>query len=500
MVRPLPYTGRMTESDTGVTQPGGFSPHIENVADNLQLVADMGYGDVALAMLHGDGSLRVIADARPNTAVAPFPASRVGRVLDCKGEPEAYQAAASKVPNRGTRIRAARGIKFTTSAWPIGTPEPAAVLVRNLAEQVGESSGAMERAFIEVAEELLGSLAERPLADIRTGEPFATVRTAGDGVIRVGADGQIAYASPNAVNIMRLAGVDGALVGTQASTLPGGGFGISPVLGSREAISVDAEVAERVLGYRSIGIASGALVLVEDLTEARRREQEIKVKDATIREVHHRVKNNLQTIASLLRIQARRSDSDETRRALAEATERVGSMAVVHDLLAGSDEECVDFAQAASTVVDMVARGLIGSGGGIEVSVTGTTGQVDAHTATSLALAVAELVHNALEHGLADRESGHVEVSMRRVPGELVLTVRDDGVGLPAGFNPATSANLGLEIVRTVVEDDLRGTLSYSGGRGTTVTVRVPLSDTGLPVSPSTAGPTDTVHPAEEAR
>ncbi len=490
----------MTPRDPTSREPEVAKRHLGNVVANLQLVADMGYGDVSLAVLGADGVLTVVADARPNTAVAPFPASRVGRVFDRTDEPEAYRAAVTKAPTRGTRIRVARGIKFTTSAWPIGTPEPFAVLARNLAQQVGESSGSMERAFIEVAEELLGSLADRPLADIRTGEPFATVRTAGDGVIRVGSDGRIAYASPNAVNIMRLAGVDGALVGTQASALPGGGFGISPVLGSREAISVDAEVAERVLGYRSIGIASGALVLVEDLTEARRREQEIKVKEATIREVHHRVKNNLQTIASLLRIQARRSGSDETRRALAEATERVGSMAVVHDLLAGSDEETVDFAEAAGTVVDMVAQGLVGHGSGIDVSVTGTTGQVDAHTATSLALAVAELVHNALEHGLADRESGHVEVAMRRVPGELVLTVRDDGIGLPAGFDPVASANLGLEIVRTVVEDDLRGTLSYSGGRGATVTVRVPLSDAQSADASTASLPTDPASPAEEAR
>ena len=248
----------------------------------------------------------------------------------------------------------------------------------------------------------------------------------------------------------------------QASALPGGGFGISPVLGTRAAIAVDTEVAERVLGYRSIGLPAGALVLVEDLTEARRREQEIKVKEATIREVHHRVKNNLQTIASLLRIQARRSDSDETRRALAEATERVGSMAVVHDLLAGSDEELVDFAEAARTVVDLVRRGHDRRRRAASRStVEGQTGEVDAHTATSLALALAELVHNALEHGFADRETGHVEVAMRRVPGELVLTVRDDGVG-PTGrtSRPIPSANLGLAIVRTVVEDDLRGTLT----------------------------------------
>jgi two-component sensor histidine kinase len=300
---------------------------------------------------------------------------------------------------------------------------------------------------------------------------------AGDGVMRVSVAGQVAYASPNAVNIMRLAGVDSTLAGIQASSLPGGGFGISPVLGTRGAIAVETAVTDRVLRYRSIGLPAGAVVLVADITEARLREAEIKVKDATIREVHHRVKNNLQTIASLLRMQARRSESDETRRALAEATERVSSMAVVHDLLAGSDEEIVDFAAAAQTVTDLVARGLVGEESAIEVVVDGSTGEVDANIATSLALVVAELVHNALEHGLADREKGRVDVTMRRVPGELVLVVRDDGRGLPADFEPVSSANLGLAIVRTVVEDDLRGTLTFSGRRGTTVTVRVPLGN-----------------------
>jgi two-component system, sensor histidine kinase PdtaS len=439
----------------------------------------MGYGDVALAIADASGKLTVVNDARPNTAVAPFGSTRVGRVLHADDEPEAYSALAGGAPVSGQRRRVARGIPYRTAAWPIGQPHAFAVVVRDLAEQVAESAGAMEAAFMDVAEELLDLLGEAQLTDSRTGEAFATVRTAGDGVMRVGSTGQITYASPNAVNIMRLAGVEREVVGTQASALPGGGFGIAPVLGTRSGIAVETEVAQRVLGYRTIGLPAGALVLVEDMTEAWRREQELKVKDATIREVHHRVKNNLQTIASLLRIQARRSDSIETKRALAEATERVGSMAVVHDLLAGSDEEQIDFAEAARTVVDLVRRGLVGDASRIGVSVEGQTGAVDAHTATSLALALAELVHNALEHGFVEREDGHVEVVMRRVPGELVLTVRDDGVGLPADFDSATSANLGLAIVRTVVQDDLLGTLAFSGGRGTTVTVRVPLGDAG---------------------
>lgn len=451
--------------------------HVSNVGDNLQLVADLAYGDVALAVLQPDGSLRVVRDARPNTAVAPVPASRVGRALGRSDEPEAYDALASPSPVVGTRVRSARGITYTTAAFPIGAQEHFAVVVRDLADSVADAPGAMETAFMAMADDLLASLALEPLLDVRTGEPFMTTRSPGDGVMRVDDEGRVAYASPNAVNIMRTAGFEGSLSEVAAAELPGGGFAIAPVVGTRRGIALEVEVVGRSLSYRSIGLGGGALVLVIDVTESRRREAELKVKEATIREVHHRVKNNLQTIASLLRIQARRTESHEARRALAEATERVGSMAVVHDLLAGSDEECVDFAEAARTIVDLVRRGLVGDDSGVVVDVEGTVGGVDAHTATSLALALAELVHNALEHGVGDRSGGEVHVQMRRVPGELVLVVRDNGRGLPAGFDASDTGNLGLAIVRTVITDDLRGTLAFTGGRGTTVTIRIPHSD-----------------------
>ncbi|HSK46947.1 MAG TPA: histidine kinase N-terminal domain-containing protein [Coriobacteriia bacterium] len=451
--------------------------HVSNVVENLQLIADLCYGNATLAVVSAKRALAVVGDARPSTAVAPVPASRIGRVLAREDEPEAYECISAGSPVRGSRTRTARGIKYVTSAFPIGASETYAVVVRDLAEQVAEAPGAMETAFMLAGEDLLASLGDGPLLDVRTGASFSARRTAGDGVLRVDDDGRISYASPNAVNIMRLAGHDGPVTGIAAPELPGGGFGIAPVLGTRQALDLVTEVADRSLHYRSIGLAQGALVLVQDVTESRRREAELKVKEATIREIHHRVKNNLQTIASLLRIQARRTDSEEARHALAEATERVGSMAVVHDLLAGSDEERVDFAEAARTVVNLVRRGLVGETSHLSVKVEGTSGEVDAHTATSLALAVAELVHNAIEHGLADASEGEVRVQLRRVPGELVLVVRDNGRGIPEGFDAAKSANLGLTIVRTVVEDDLGGTLSFSAGRGTNVTVRVPVAD-----------------------
>ena len=460
--------------------PEAVRGHLANVADNLQLLADLGYGHVALAVVGDDGALTVAGEARPSTAVTPHVGARAGGVLEREAEPEAYEALAIGSAVKGDRGRSAHGVKYTTSAYPLGDGLPYAVVVRDVAQQVAAAPGRMETAQMDATEELLETLRSGPLLDAGTREPFSTTRHAGDGVLRVRPTGRITFASPNAVNIMRLAGVEGRVTGMQASALPGGGFGISPVLGAPGAVRVEAEIADRVLGYRSIALQAGALVLVEDLTEARRRELELRVKETTIREVHHRVKNNLQTIASLLRIQARGSKNEEVRRALAEATERVMSMAVVHELLTGSVDERIDFAAAARTVVDLVRRGLVGERPNITTTVSGDTGELGAQAATSLALAVAELVHNAIEHAFDSGADGAVVVEMRREPADLVIVVRDDGKGLPPGFDTAGSGHLGLDIVRTVIEDDLRGTLTFVSDHGTTVTIRAPLREEEL--------------------
>jgi two-component sensor histidine kinase len=449
--------------------------HLANVAANLQLVADLGYADVALAVVAPDGTAVVAADARPMTAVPAVAGTRVGKLLPAEEE-EALRAIGEGAAIPGERRRTTRGIQYTTSAHPVGRP-PFGLLLRDLTQQVADAPGTMERQFMTLAEDLLEVMSRHPLLAIGTGAPYSTIRIAGDGVMRVDEAGRIAYASPNAVNIMRLAGMDGALTGTDAARLPGGAVAVAPALRGPGALQSEVTANGRVLLYRVISLEPGAALLVEDITDARRRDAELKVKEATIREVHHRVKNNLQTISSLLRIQARRSGSEEASRALAEAVERVGSMAVVHEMLSASTDEKVDFASVARTVVDLVRQGLSGSAGAVTVMVDGASGEVPAAVATSLALATAELVHNAIEHGYGPGESGNVAVTLKRVSGELRLTVHDDGHGLPVGFDVAGSAHLGLAIVRTIVEDDLRGTLAFRGGRGTTVAVTVPIEE-----------------------
>lgn len=173
-------------------------------------------------------------------------------------------------------------------------------------------------------------------------------------------------------------------------------------------------------------------MLCRDVSELRHQEQELITKDATIREIHHRVKNNLQTVASLLRIQARRTHSDEARDALTQAMRRVDAIAVVHDTLAQGLTQKVDFDEVFHRVLKLVAEVASAPNTRARTQSTGRFGVLPSEYATPLALALTEVVTNAVEHGLAGQE-GFVTIDAKRTEDNLRVTVRDTGLGLPEG-------------------------------------------------------------------
>ncbi|MBD8870135.1 sensor histidine kinase [Nocardioides donggukensis] len=335
----------------------------------------------------------------------------------------------------------------------------------------------------------------------------------GDGFVRVDAAGRVAYASPNALSVYRRLGHTGDLTGHHLAELTRqlvpprrrpDEETLSAVLGGR--LARDTEVGSggvslilRSIPLRPQGEHLGALVLLRDVTDLRRRDRELVTKDATIREIHHRVKNNLQTVAALLRLQARRIGSPEARSALEEAVRRVGSIAIVHETLSAAVEESVDFDEVVDRLGRMVTD--VGAlGGAVRVRRTGSFGVLSSETATALAMVVTELLQNAVEHGYptagrdADRpgepgesaepgepgEPGEIVVDARRLVGRLHVSVADDGRGLPEGFSLDESVNLGLSIVRTLVESELGGQLDVgpAGGAqlsGTRIGIDLPL-------------------------
>jgi two-component sensor histidine kinase len=203
--------------------------------------------------------------------------------------------------------------------------------------------------------------------------------------------------------------------------------------------------------------------------------------------VHHRVKNNLQTISSLLRLQGRRLEPGEGQEALREAERRVRSIALVHEILSREPGDEVPFDDIVSSLVVM-ARDSVVSDRPIEIRVSGDIGDVDAGVATSLAVVMAEILQNAVEHAFgegpsaadlpdapADRPVGHVDMRLAHSDERLDVEVRDDGCGLPEGFDIERTNSLGLSIVRDLVTSQLGGTIAMTSDGGTVVAIEVPI-------------------------
>jgi two-component sensor histidine kinase len=258
------------------------------------------------------------------------------------------------------------------------------------------------------------------------------------------------------------------------------------VLSGRAPWRSDVEARRTTLSLRAIPLLAGgerigALVLLRDVSELRRRERELLTKDATIREVHHRVKNNLQTVAALLRLQARRIPSQEGRAALQEAMRRVATIALVHETLSEGLGDTVVFDDVLDRSLALAVEVADGAGVGVRIERGGTFGEMAGENATPLALVFTELVTNAVEHGLAGRP-GTVRITAERSGDRLVATVADDGRGLPEKFVPGADG-LGTQIVQALVGGELRGRIGWTSPPegGTLVTVDVILRGNASP-------------------
>ncbi|WP_435742224.1 sensor histidine kinase [Nocardioides sp. SYSU DS0663] len=364
----------------------------------------------------------------------------------------------------------------------------------------------LELAYLQTAADLTQMIAQGYFPAPGQRSDHADSPRVGDGFLRVDAAGTVTYASPNALSVYRRLGLSGDLTGLSLADLTRDLVPprrrpdeetLSAVLGGRAHRDTEVGTDTVSLIIRSVplrpdGRHIGALVLVRDVTDLRRRDRELVTKDATIREIHHRVKNNLQTVAALLRLQARRIDSEAAKLALEEAVRRVGSIAIVHETLSQAVEETVDFDEIAERLGTMVTDvSMVGRR--VHVVRDGEFGSLPSEAATALAMVLTEVLQNAVEHGYGDpgqpdhgndagedlAPAGQVVVTVRRTVGRLHLTVDDDGRGLPEGFDLDGSTNLGLSIVRTLVESELGGRLELGAvprGRGTRVVLDVPLA------------------------
>jgi two-component sensor histidine kinase len=463
-----------------------------------QLLADLAFADIVLWVPNKENSFVAVAHARPSSSATLFYRDFVGQAIKPEWAAqvtEAFETTTiidSTTPTwyeeTPTRVRAVPVLRRLAPSGNLTTEFPIAVITRHTNLSEARTPSRQELTFNECANDLFAMIAAGDFPDL--GAPTAPRRgapRASDGLIRLDIDGVVTFASPNALSAFNRIGFAGELEGESLAevttelladrkdvvdeSLPLVVTGRAPWRTDIEARGVT--VSLRAIPIRNRGERVGAIVLCRDVTEVRHQERELITKDATIREIHHRVKNNLQTVASLLRIQARRTHNDVARDALGQAMRRVAAIAVVHDTLSEGLSQNVDFDAVFDRVLLLIAEVASSHNTTVHPKSSGSFGILPSEYATPLALALTELVTNAVEHGLAGRD-GEVAIIAKRTEQKLSVKVRDNGVGLPEG---KVGSGLGTQIVRTLIQGELGGTIDWHTlvGSGTEVTIDVPL-------------------------
>jgi two-component system, sensor histidine kinase PdtaS len=442
--------------------------HLSQLVGEWGMLADFCFADLLLYGRTREGGWIVLGQVRPVTSQTLYLADWVGthandseddvldRVWETGLEAES-EISIDGLPN----VSHMRAIPVRLDGRMI------AVLTREWSERVGRQLGELEKTYLSIFERFTVMLQAGTFPfGTSVGESSSTVRV-GDGVMVLDAEARVRYASPNAVSALHRVGINTNAVGLRLAEM---GFNDAPVRAAYETRQPVVEEFDQTpditLSTRCIPILdgpgmTGAVLLLRDVTEVRRRDRMIMSRDATIQEIHHRVKNNLQTISSLLRLQARRLESAEARSAIAESVRRIRTIALVHETLSRETGEEVSFSEIVRPLARLAEDSLQSPDRPVRFEVRGDGGRLPASVATPLSVVLTELLQNAVDHAFEQRKGpGRLVVWLANDGEHLTVRVVDDGAGLPPEFTLEKADGLGLSIVRTLVTTELAGTIS----------------------------------------
>ena len=462
-----------------------------------QLLADLSFADLVLWIPKRQDQKswpeghRAVAQIRPMTAATVFTHDLIGNEVTWGSRTDLDQALSSGEIIRDSRAEQVGEIEIKVECIPVFfLGRVIAVISRHRNLETMRTPSRLELNYREIANHIYRMIAEGnfPVKDnVYLAEAAPRV---GDGLVRMNISGEVLFASPNARSALNRVGWDKDLEGQNfGQVLDSLVSPISPLNPKEEnwQISMSGKQLRReefensggVLDLLAIPLTEGdnrigAVVLVHNVTELRRKDRALISKDATIREIHHRVKNNLQTVSALLRLQARRIEDPKASAAIEEAVRRVVSIALVHETLSATSQDLVQFDEVITKIIQGASELNIRPNE-IQIKKVGEFGLISSMVATPLALVLTELIHNALEHGLSN--SGDlVELRINRQAASMTITVTDNGAGIPNDFSLELNTNLGLQIVQTLTKNELAGKIEFiKQNIGTQVAISFPL-------------------------
>lgn len=474
---------------------------LHRIERDLPILADISGADMLVYCPLVEAQAMVVAQARPHSVPPIYDEPMLGQVIAAPEKPAVMDALETGSSTRGTQGVRAEGAPVVQEAQPIFGLDDKVIAALSVEKTMIEHERHRHRPlrFRKALERLQAMVLQSELQGLDALTPFGEE----DGILLVDQRRRIRYATDIATNLYRRLRYMDTLEKKELSTLDTGDDGfVERALLEKRCLEEEAAEADRVwirkaipifaqtdsvpLSWRLLRLSkpaqmtvTGVLLLIHDATEARREEKDARIRAAMIQEIHHRVKNNLQTIASLLRLQARRAASDEVKQVLSDGVSRILSVAAVHEFLSEHESRVINVKDVSRRILDQLREGVVSAEEGIQFTLRGSNIYLPTQQATACALIINELLQNALEHGFAPTEGGDVIVELRDGADQVTLRISDSGKGLPDGFDLERDSHLGLTIVQTLVKDDLRGGFELKDGDGVQAIVTFPKTPLG---------------------
>jgi len=440
---------------------------IHTMVASLPVVADLSRADALIYCRVNAEQLIIVAEAKPYSVSAVHAEPMVGKRSDRRGEPVVFKCFDRQKPAQGFRPGTIMGATTTQDVFPFLHEG------RMLAAVSFETNETVRNRHRRRSPVILKSVAllQDMLLHNRLDLSKLSRTSERDALLVVDPAGHIQYLSGTAESMYQRLGFRANLLKRKIDELGTNEAAFMGAMQTRQACEFETMEQDLVWIRKAVPLfereqLKGVILGVTDVTEERKKEHELRIKSAMLQEVHHRVKNNLQTIAALLRMQARRMPENEGRGALLESVNRILSVAVVHEFLSHDESSEINIKEVSQSILREVTTGTLDPDKQLKIVLNGPSMTLPAQQATSCALIINELLQNAVEHGYAGRAHGTIQINLNESAEETVIEIIDDGTGFPPGFDLERDANLGLSIVQTLVREDLRGRLTFSNGNG----------------------------------
>jgi two-component system, sensor histidine kinase PdtaS len=443
---------------------------LNKIAENLPLFSELFQVDIFIDCLTRDKDVAIVLAESKKPSNSLYTSSVVQSLAYRKNEPAVLRTLNTGISS--TDLKAITQENKTVRQNAVAIKNDLNNIIGVLIEEKDVTDDINQDKNLKILSETNEQLTET-LIHIKKNHDDNTLNYLNDAIIIFNQKGKAIYVNPAAEQLYQELGYKDEIKGMSFKNLVLDNSEFQDALSCKSPRVCEIELGKLVLEIKYAvtnkrNNDSHLIMLLKDITEVKEKDKQLILKSVVIKEIHHRLKNNLQTVASILRLQSRSIDNQEVKRLFEESINRVLSISATHEILAQNGVDEVDIKNIIVKVKENILCLTKSSKTIIGINVKGDSFNIDSDKSTSIALVVNELLQNSIEHGFNERDTGNIEINIRKGILYSSISIIDDGIG----FNPEILDNgsLGLRIVKNIVKDKLEGNINIeSENRGTKI-------------------------------